>query len=157
MKKLAISILSMMATVLFMVGCGDLEGSSNGPFDGLWQLTQIDSVESGVSHRVIEKQVYWSVQGSLLEMRDHLLADGNGHYAVFFKFEFNGDSLHISKPVINDRRISDREPEQSETAVYGIQYLGESFLVNRLTSKQMVLETCRQESHDNVRMYFRKY
>lgn len=154
-KKLMLPIIGMVA--MLIVACGELEGSDNGSLDGLWQLTQIDSVSSGARVSMSQRQVFWSVQGKLLEIRDHLEEDGNGHYAVFFKFEFSGDTLNISKPIINDRRISDREPEVSETAVYGIQYLGEPFLVNRLTSKQMVLETCRQEPLENVRMYFRKY
>ena len=152
MKKIFI----LFASVLWLVACGDLEGSGNGDFDGMWQLAQVDSIDKNISIDVRERQIYWCVQGNMLDMRDHLLENGYGHSPLLFRFEFVSDTLHVTNPFLNYRREQDPSPTSPKaTEFYGLNGLEEAFLVRQLSASKMVLETCRQ--HDNVRMHFRKY
>ena len=145
MKKL----LFLFASVLGLVACGDIEGSGNGPFDGMWQLTQVDSVGKDITLDVRERQVFWSVQGNMLEMRDHLMENGDGHSPLLFRFEFVNDTLHVTNPFINYRREQDPSPTSPKaTEFYGLNGLEEAFLVRQLSASKMVIETCRQR--DNI-------
>ena len=146
----------LLTCILGLVACGDLEGSDNGNFDGMWQLAQVDSIDKGISIDVRERQIYWCVQGNMLDMRDHLSEDGDGHSPLLFRFEFVSDTLHVTTPFLNYRREQDPSPTSPKaTEFYGLRGLEEAFLVRQLSASKMVLETCRQ--HDNVRMHFRKY
>lgn len=152
MKKL----LCLLTCILGLVACGDLEGSGNGDFDGMWQLAQVDSIDKNISIDVRERQIYWCVQGNMLDMRDHLLENGDGHSPLLFRFEFVSDTLHVTNPFLNYRREQDPSPTSPKaTEFYGLNGLEEAFLVRQLSASKMVLETCRQ--HNNVRMNFRKY
>ena len=152
MKK----ILLFFASVLGMIACGDIESSDNGSFDGMWQLTQVDSVGKGISLDVRERQIYWSVQGSMLEMSNHVMENGDGSTPLLFRFEFVSDTLHVSNPFLNYRREQDPSPSSPKAAeFYGLNGLEEAFLVRQLSASKMALETCRQR--DNIVLHFRKY
>ena len=139
-----------------MVACGDIEGSGNGPFDGMWQLTQVDSVDRGISIDVRERQIFWSVQGSMLEMSNHIMENGDGSSSLIFRFEFLSDTLRVTNPFINYRREQDPSPTSPKAAqFYGLNGLEEAFLVRELSASKMVLATCRQ--YDNIILHFRKY
>ena len=152
MKK----IFFLFASVLGLIACGDIEGSGNGSFDGMWQLTQVDSVGKGISLDVRGRQIYWSVQGSMLEMSNHIMENGEGSTPLLFRFEFVNDTLHVSNPFINYRREQDPSLTSPKAAqFYGLNGLEEAFLVRQLSASKMVLETCRKS--DDVVMHFRKY
>lgn len=139
-----------------LVACGDIEGSDNGSFDGMWQLTQVDSVGASVSFDMRQSHIFWSVQGSMLEMSHHEKVNGDNSTPLLFRFEFVSDTLHVTNPVINYRREQDPSPTSPKAAeFYGLNGLEEAFLVRQLSVSKMVLETCRQQ--DNIVMHFRKY
>jgi hypothetical protein len=132
-----------------MEGC-TLESSDGGDFDGMWQLTRIDSLLTGTSADMRYSQVVWCVQGTLLETR---IADqqtiGN---SVIFRFALRADSLLLKSPYISWRHSGDiAVRDASLLNRFGITRTEEKFQVQELTSSVLRLQG------DSLRLYFRKY
>ena len=148
-------LIAAMAAVCFS-SCADFETSGNGSFDGFWQLTNVDTLATGKSGDVRNRMIFWSVQANLIELND-LHTDpalGARKESVYFRFELTSDSLKLlaePKPIINNRRISDRLAERSDVSIYGLNELNESFRVLRLDDEKMSLQS------ERLRMHFRKY
>ena len=133
---------------LFFSSC-TLEASSNGKLDGFWQLTQLDTIKTGGTTDMRERNAFWSVQMHLLEVRE---PSGNTPKNVIFRFERKGDSLIINQPRYNDRRSGD--PEITDPTLLqhlGIYRLREGFFVGRLDGSYMDLQS------DRFRFHFRRY
>jgi len=154
MKKL---FLTATATALLALGaCSELESSDNGSFDGFWQLTRVDTLETGRTGDVTHRRIFWSVQSNLIEMRDLHEDETLGEKApsVFYHFEQIADTLRLltePKPIVNNRRIIDRVAERIDVRTYGLNHLGEDLLVLHLTNENMTLQS------EHFRMYFRKF
>lgn len=138
--------------VLFlMMACVDFHASENGSLDGFWQLTQVDSLESGVAENMTQRMIFWSVQSKLLLMQDrHDMT--HAYMGIYFHFKHEGDSLVVYDPTIDNRLISDSVvSEVRMLSFYGVYHLRETFRVLRLESTKMTLE------NERLRMYFRKF
>lgn len=141
--------------------CDNFESSSNGVLDGFWQLVKVDTIASGQSADMRERLIFWSVQSTLIELRDlHTDKEVYGPNApdVFFHFEHTAESLHLLSsppPVIYNWRVSERANERvanhDDVMIYGLSRLGEDFRILRLTNESMTLQS------ESLRMYFRKY
>ena len=83
-------LLLLLATCAGLTAC-EVRTSDNGDFDGLWQLTALDSLDSGRTVDMHTSGEYWAVQVHLLEVRNMK----GGHGAVIFRFDFAGDSLKL--------------------------------------------------------------
>ena len=146
MKRFLIYIIGV---ALLVTSC-TLETSDNGDFDGMWQLTRIDSLLTGSSADMRYSQVVWCVQGTLLETR---VADLYGKEDdVIFRFALTGDSLLLSEPYFSYRDEGDIAVENARKLHrFGITRLEERFLVQQLSSSDLQLQS------DSLRLYFRKY
>lgn len=135
MKKL-ILVCSLCMAVMGLVSCGDLiETSDNGRLDGLWHLTRIDTLETGRGVDMAEDRKYLAVQGSILEVHD---ADEGEKY--MFRFSHAEGKLALSDARRNDRRLGDSIVTDIKLLMpYGINSLNETFTVEKLTRKRMVL------------------
>ncbi len=146
MKKL---IYILFACVL-MVSC-ELETSGNKEFDGFWQLRQVDTLETGGTKDMRESNIYWSVQGKLLEVR-HVVNEEHEGDGFLFRFQRDGSSLILSSPYRHYRHDPDEPVEDVEILKpYGIFHLEEAFYIETLNDDDMVL------NNDVLRLYFRKY
>lgn len=135
MKKL-ILVCSLCMAVMGLVSCGDLiETSDNGKLDGMWHLTRIDTLETGGGMDVAEDRKYLAVQGSILQVHD---ADEPEKY--MFRFSHADGKLTLSDARLNDRRLGDPVVTDATLLMpYGINSLNETFVVEKLTRKRMVL------------------
>ncbi len=154
MKNLFISV--AMTMMLGLGACSHFETSGNGKLDGYWQLTHVDTLESGRTGDVRDRMIFWSVQANLIEMNDLHENPKYGEKApsVFYHFEIVADTLRLlsePKPLINNRRISDRVADRLDVVTYGLSHLGEDLLMLRLTDEKLTLQS------ERLRMYFRKY
>jgi hypothetical protein len=147
MKRILL-VCGVFLAVMGFVSCGDLiETSGNGKLDGFWQLTQIDTLVTGGSLDVTEDRKYLAVQGSILQVHD---ADQGEEY--MFRFSHTENRLELSDARLNDRMQGD--PMVSDVNVlapYGINSLNETFIVEKLTRKRLVLVS------DKLRLEYRKF
>lgn len=143
-------LLTYIIGVGLLVTACDIERSDNGRLDGFWQLSSVDSLSTGSSTDLREKQVTWGFQGSLLETR--IANSPRDSDDVVLRFNHTGDVLRLSEPYIVNRDSGDKKVNQPAVLYqFGISRLGESFKVLRLTNDNMDLES------EVLRLHFRKY
>ena len=141
----------MMRKTLFALavclglGACEVRMSDNGDFDGLWQLSAIDSTRSGQVH--------------LLEVRN----SKGGHSSVLFRFDLTGDSLKLRSPYYDESgeggdNIKELEEVTAKHAQavkslkpYGIDVPTQGYRLVTLDSDEMILQK------DDVKLCFRKY
>jgi len=70
MRKKILSILLAAASVLGIASC-DVESSNNGNFDGMWHITQFDTLSNGKICDMSLERRFWNVDTHLLQMRDY--------------------------------------------------------------------------------------
>ncbi|MBO4963432.1 MAG: lipocalin-like domain-containing protein [Prevotella sp.] len=150
MKKTA--LISIIILLLTAAAC-TIEHSENGNLDGMWQLTQLDTLDTGStaaehSADMRTKGIFWSVQHNLLRMS----AVYGGAEPVFFRFCHSAGRLTLSNPYTDNREEGDIKIEDpSELAFYNIDALEPTFSVEQLTSGKMTL------SSERFRFHFKKY
>lgn len=145
----------LMATfcMALLAACSDFHTSGNGDFDGLWQLTTVDTLSTNTSADVRQQEIFWAVQARLLQMTAYSpKPDGSIQISVFFRFNLNGNTLTLSDPVADNRTISDSiVTDVSTIQYYGLNHLSQTLKVLQLNSSRMTLES------ERLRMHFRKY
>ena len=143
MKRSLIYIVSVVVALLVFQSC-ELETSDNGDLDGNWQLMQIDTIATGGSNNVKERQLYYAVQVRLLCLSAY---NTDAESNLFFHFEHTADSLklqsassdgHVMYPV-------------SMLRPYGINKEQEAFKIMLLNSDRMQLRS------DSLLLSFRKF
>ena len=143
MKRSLIYILSVVVALLVFQSC-ELETSDNGDLDGNWQLMQIDTIATGGSNNVKERQLFYAVQVRLLCLSAY---NTDAESNLFFHFEHTADSLklqsassdgHVMYPV-------------SMLRPYGINKEQEAFKIMLLNSDRMQLRS------DSLLLSFRKF
>jgi len=150
MKKTA--LISIIILLLTAAAC-TIEHSENGNLDGMWQLTQLDTLDTGStaaehSADMRTKGIFWSVQHNLLRMS----AVYGGAEPVFFRFCHSAGRLTLSNPYTDNREEGDIKIEDpSELAFYNIDALEQTLYVEKLTSGRMTLRS------ERFRFHFRKY
>lgn len=140
----------MIAAGLLLTAC-ELEVSDNGDLDGLWQLTAIDSVASGVSVDMHESGEYWAVQMHLLEVRN----SKGQHGGQYFRFTLADGYLTLRTPYLDASGQTDttRVVDVKPLRRFGISSIDERFRVLRLDGGKMVL----LNGEEAIRLSFRKY
>lgn len=142
------NVLTLALAAMLTAACSDFHTSDNGQLDGFWQLANVDTLANNRSGDVRELKIFWAVQADLLEIRDLT----NRHLPVFFRFEHRDGQLKLSRPVADNRLISDSLVRDVNTIrYYGFRQLEETFKVLRLDGKAMLLES------GHLRLHFRKY
>ncbi len=142
------NVLLLLTLCLALISC-EVRTSDNGDFDGLWQLTVIDSLSNRTSVDVHTSGVYWAVQVHLLSVRK---VHGS-MFDILFRFDLEGDSLHLQSPYYDESGENGTLPEHDVTILqpYGIDRSSQSFLVVTLNADEMLLQK------EDVRLRFRKY
>ena len=144
MKKLYLACLA----ALLLSAC-ELEVSENGDFDGLWQLTALDSVGTGSSVDMRTSGEFWAVQMRLLEVRN----SRGQHRNQYFRFTLADGWLTLRTPNLDENGMTDDSTKIDVSSLrrYGISRVDERFHVLTLTGSTMVLQ------NEAVKLSFRKY
>lgn len=132
-------------TLLTLTSC-EVNFSTNGKLDALWQITEIQ-VKDGQPQNVVDEQLTWAFQFNLLELRSNKVYPN-----AMCRFEHKGDSLRIYQPLRAFFHESDIPFENAEELhPYGLYTLDEHFKIETLNSERMIL------SSDSVRVVLRRY
>lgn len=144
--KTITSFLGIIISAFVLASC-DIETSDNGPLDGYWHLTRVDTLSTGGACDFSSRRVFWGVQAGLLNVCDYDVAfDG-----YLMHFENDGLTLRVFNPYTDDRKEGDVKVEDPELlAPLGINALDETFRIEVLSGKSMMLAT------DKLRLNFRK-
>lgn len=135
----------VVITLLTLTSC-EINFSTNGKLDALWQITEIQ-VKDGQPQNVVDEQLTWAFQFNLLELRSN-----KDYPNAMCRFEHKGDSLRIYQPLRAFFHESDIPfDDANELHPYGLYTLDEHFKVETLNSDRMIL------SSDSVRVVFRRY
>ena len=126
----------------------DVEFSDNGDLDGFWQLSQVDTIQTGKMGDFRDKGLTWAFQGKILEVRDVQKV----HQDIILSFSHTDHTLRVYSPYLVDRENDDLRIEDQELLKpYGISMPEESFAIKELKSDKMILES------GMFRLYFLKY
>lgn len=141
-------LIALGCMLLTLVAC-DWETSDNGPLDGFWQMTDVDTLVTGGHEDVKEKALTWSFQGRIMEVRQ---ATHKGTPIYIFKFSHEGDILKTYNPYLNDRDKEDPIVEDvKDINPFGFTALSQQFKVLKLSATRLVLQS------NTLRLTFRKY
>lgn len=177
MHKTIIIPLAFMLT-LVLASC-EINSSDNGDLDNWWWLRQVENIETGDKEDYVEKKVFWSYIGHLMQ------TDGGGSYTyqdedgktkkatcarLLFRFEHKGNTLRVYEPHYHNKSKGDPLLDPSIEAdsrviekslpIQGINLkqaddgtLEETFTVEHLDGDRMTLV-----NQDNtLRLYFIAY
>lgn len=149
MKKLAQFVIICILGLSFSA-C-EMETSDNGQLDGFWQLTSVDSLNSGRSADMHQSGIYWGIQVHLLSIKDM-----KKDQSFMFRFSMTGDTLRLYAPIKDIRHsagevLDEHVMTPMELRNIGFSHLEERFKVLQLTGSRMALQ------NERLRMYFRKY
>lgn len=144
MKHILIYMIVLVG--LLLTSC-DIETSNNGDLDGFWQLQSVDTLSNNVSVDMKSQGVFWGVQKDLVEVRKY-----KGYsYNVYFKFDYNGNSLRLYSPYKDDRDEQDKViTDIILLRPLGVNALDESFTIEQLDDKLVI-------SSSSLRLHFRRY
>ena len=145
MKK----IVSIIIFVGLLFAACDTTSSDNDELDGLWYLTQVDTLSNNHSVDYRNKRIFWSFQGTLAQFN---CADNIDYYMSYFTYtegrlEFkdmfyydrvNGDSI------INSQTLDQMRP-------FGINSLNENFIIKSISNSNLILQD------NELRLHFEKY
>ena len=145
-RRRLVHIILVSLAVVLMTACDKFHMSDNGLLDGNWQLTQVDTLQTGQTADVRQRLIFWAVQTDLLQMRAH------NHLSVFFRFRYDGSTLTLTDPVADKREISDSIiTDVRSVNIFGMSHLAATLQVQQLTGSRMTLQS------DSLRLHFRKY
>ena len=133
MKKRFTYIVGLIFIFCMLVSC-DLEHIDNGYLDGYWHVTRIDTLATGGSCDKSCEHLHWAVQGRLIQL-------SGLENRIFMSFKQEEQTLKVYGPRFDDQSKGD--PEVTDTSIlekYGITGLDETFVMEKLTNKQMILK-----------------
>lgn len=137
MKKNISKYIAITALALGTLTACEIESHDNGKIDGFWHLEHIDTLATGGTLDISNEKLFWSVQVRLLEVSNKT----TGAKYIFSFRQANG-SLYLSNPLVSDRIKGDPEVEDVKVlAPYGINSLDETFAVEALDGKKMILKS----------------
>ena len=141
------AIVVIITTMIALSAC-TLETSHNGKLDGMWQLTQLDTLATDGQTDMRETGIFWCVQNNLLKIS----ALYGGADPILFRFQNTGKQLIINDPYFDNRTEGDIKIEDvAELSFYNIDTLEQTFAIEKLTSGKMTLQS------ERFRFHFRKY
>lgn len=146
MRFLLMPIFVMLLVCMFS-SC-EIESSDNGALDGFWHLERVDTLATGGSCNLSDSLLFWSVQMRILNLSDK----SNRYPAVNMRFSHISDTLRIYSPYFDNRMNGDPAViDPVSLAPYGVNFLDETFLVERLTGSRMSLKS------DALRLVFKRF
>jgi len=135
------------AALLGVASC-DVESSNNGNFDGMWHITEIDTLATGGVYDLSLVRRFWNVDTHLLELRDY---EGVVKFLIA-RFELSSNRLIISRVYLYDREGGDPEiTNEYFVQPYGMWQIPDTFDVEKLEHYKMTLKSKK------YRIYFEKY
>ena len=137
MKKNISKYIAIATLALGTLTACEIESHDNGKIDGFWHLERIDTLATGGTLDVSNEKLFWSVQVRLLEVSNR--ATGSKY---IFSFRQADGSLYLYDPLVSDRREDDPVVEDVKVlAPYGINSLEETFAVEAIDGKKMILRS----------------
>ena len=137
MKKNISKYIAITALALGTLTACEIESHDNGKIDGFWHLEHIDTLATGGTLDVSNEKLFWSVQVRLLEVSNKTTGA-----KYIFSFRQANVSLYLSNPLVSDRIKGDPEVEDVKVlAPYGINSLDETFAVEAIDGKKMILRS----------------
>ncbi|MCF0207843.1 MAG: lipocalin-like domain-containing protein [Bacteroidaceae bacterium] len=127
-KTLYILLLFICKTLL--ISC-TLETSGNGDFDGAWRLISINDTLP------TQKNLFWNVQGKLLEMADK----DKIQQTYFMHFERKDNQLTLKSPHYIEGLTDVPLDDLSLLTVYGVDNIAEPFEIEKLDGSRMILKS----------------
>ena len=150
MKKL-IYLLTLTYIIFGFSSC-ELETSDNGDLDGNWQLLSIDSLNTGGTNNVKDKQIFYAVQFHVINIYAKNIKDEYIIPKSFFHFSQTRDSLVLySGDITKDDTNAQNDSFLTGLRPLGINSLEEHFKIETLNSKNMVLKS------KELRLNFRSF
>jgi len=137
----------LLCLAALLTAC-NVERSDNGPLDGFWQLSRVDTLSTGGVSDLREAGLTWAFQGKLLELRHASNRDRD----YYMSFSHSGDSLllfgahHLLREQ-GDTLLGNWAP----LAPFGVNSLNQRFKVLQLGSQQMCLRS------DRLKLTLRRY
>lgn len=116
----------------------------NDELDGKWQLLEIFSTGADGGFTQLtdkrESKTFWSFQLGLLQIGSNDLHNGSTA-DTFARFTHSGDRLSVNEVYVHyrDRDSLVTDPSSTAFASVGIRGNTAQFLINRLTSSQLIL------------------
>lgn len=144
-------LLLLLLSCIVLLGSCDIHTSDNGDLDGLWCLTQVDSLHNGVSVEYRDQRVFWAFTAGLMTTRQMPYIE---HDEYLHHFEREGSNLRVKDAYLSDRVNGDRLITADSLFVLrpsGINTLPEQFAIQQLSGNDMVL------SGSTLRLHFEKY
>lgn len=138
------------AICIMMSGCNY---SNNGDLDGMWYMTQIDSISSGETFKMRDTGISWSFQGKLMQIGNHR-SNSYWNNPIMCYFSVKGNQLEVHDPFIYDRMKGDKEITADSIHMlkpFGINNIPENFMIEKLSSSKL------QINDDIIRISFEKY
>ena len=115
----------------------EIESHDNAKIDCFWHLEHIDTLATGGTLDVSNEKLFWSVQVRLLEVSNKTTGS-----KFIFSFRQADGSLYLYDPLVSDRREGDPVVEDVKVlAPYGINSLEETFAVEAIDGKKMILRS----------------
>ena len=137
MKKNISNYIAIATLALGTLTACEIESHDNGKIDGFWHLERIDTVATGGTLDVSNEKLFWSVQVKLLEVSNKTTGS-----KFIFSFRQADGSLYLYDPLVSDRREGDPVVEDVKVlAPYGINSLEETFAVEAIDGKKMILRS----------------
>lgn len=125
------TILLLLSAAFMLSGC-EIESSENGNFDGFWHIERIDTLATQGTLDLSADRKFWSVQHRLIKIGSTL-----------FYFERADGQLTLTE--------APEATTEPNLKPYGVQGIPETFEVELLSSKRMMLKS------EMLRICFKKY
>ncbi len=127
-----------VALAALSLGSCTLETSSGGKFDGMWHLTQVDTIATGGALDLSNERIYWSFQFKLMQAEDK----SGAARTILMRYKKGDGTLTLSSPYAYDRDNGD-EPLDTPTLLkpFGINNIEEEFQVNAVSGSKMQLQS----------------
>lgn len=140
MKQL-ISLLTLTYIIFGFSSC-ELDTSDNGDLDGNWQLLSIDTLNTGGTNNMKDKQIFYAVQFHLINI---YALNIKNEYIIpksFYHFSQTRDSLILySADITENATYAHKDSFLTGLRPLGINSLEEHFKIETLNSKNMVLKS----------------
>ena len=144
-KLLFINILILISSLFY---CCEIETYDNGGIDGYWKLSEIDSISNGKELNLSDKSIFWAIQAKFIVVQNN----NKDTDKIYLRFDYSGDSLTTHSPMFYDKLNGNiKINDISELKEYGINKLEESFFIENMTNKNLILKS------DIVYLKFKKF
>lgn len=148
--KILIFLLTLASTLSLTVAC-DTTTSTDGDLNNWWYLTQVDTLANGKTQQYREQRVFWSFQGSLMQVE---CPDSTDKYVC--KYQKGGNTLYQNQLYRYDRIHGDVLMTQDSIRVrnlghYAITQPQDTFTIESLTGDNLTLR------NRPLRLHFDKY